>query len=225
MKAQTSDWTRLFFIHPLYGSPKLKRRYLRQMWFIHCMGCLRQEVQHPRTYTRSSMLWTGRCDGYLYWGVSGGCLVLFSVFMHTFLHALCRMRGRPPQEEVKLAQGAPLPGQVTIPLRQERELGDGLNASCARMIAYPARTWVVLPRSPTGKRLHKGCSHCTLRRNSILFHEGILLYRGLSRAITRVSLASKDRVVRGKQVRLIMLNDDLSEQDRIVFTQVRREAE
>lgn len=46
-------------------------------------------------------------------------------------------------------------------------------------------------------------------------------YRGLSRAIARVAYASKDRVAKGRHVRALMLNDDLSEQDRVVFTQVR----
>jgi len=35
-------------------------------------------------------------------------------------------------------------------------------------------------------------------RHSSLFHEGLLRYRGLARAIARVSFASKDRVARGK---------------------------
>jgi hypothetical protein len=65
---------------------------------------------------------------------------------------------------------------------------------------------------------------CLGRRHSSLFHEGILLYRGLTRAVARVAFASKDRVAIGKIVRAVMLNDDLSEQDRLVFTQVRDSA-
>lgn len=61
-----------------------------------------------------------------------------------------------------------------------------------------------------------------LPRHSELFHEGLMRYRGLSRAIARVAFASKDRVAKGRHVRALVLNDDLSEQDRLVFTQVRR---